>query len=252
VIVFSIFALAWLIAEGWQRLSIVLRIVSLLAISTGLVLIILFIRTKDVFALLFDPYWEKGMLVTAGVLFLAVFAQWRFPKLTFATILVILLLLGALLAPPYLSLLFIGLLVGNALASYNFYPSDCCDIVGRDDLVAIDWIDKNLPRDARILISSTELRVLPIDAPHGAAGGDAGTWITPLTGRVTIPLSYQSDFSQPAIFATLCQMRIGYLYVGETGAVFNNGLIAPHPEIYRVLLAMPATKVYQVVGCPSQ
>jgi hypothetical protein len=306
LVVLGVFVLAWIMATGWGRLSKLLRIVSFFAVLSGIVLLIPFLRTKDVFGLLFDPYWEKGLIVTAGVLFLAVFGQWRYPKLAFASILVVLLLLGALLIPirvpgygkltlldrpfvemilylplsllggvglaglqrswqdltarwparrfwsaGYLSGLFIVLLLINTFAKYNFYPADCCNIVGRDDLVAIDWIDKNLPPEARILISSTELRVLLSESPQGAAGSDAGIWITPLTGRATIPFPYQSDFSQQAIFDSLCQRGAEYLYVGDTGTTFNNGLLSAYPDRYRILLSMPRAKVYQVIGCPQ-
>lgn len=304
IIVLGILALAWIAMAGWQRLSKLLRAITFFAILIGIVLIIMYVRTKDVFGLLFDPYWTKGSLVTIVVLFLAIFAQWRYPRLAFASILVILLLFGGLLIPvsvrgygtltlldrPFvemilylpLSLLggaglaglerslqdltarwqakrflpvgslsgvFILLLLIHAFASYNIYPADCCSIVGRDDLVAIDWMDKNLPPDARIAISSTELHVLDTDAPQGAAGGDAGAWITPLTDRVTIPLPYQSDFSQQVIFEALCQRRAGYLYVGEAGANFNIGPITASPDRFKVLLSMPEAKVYQVTGC---
>lgn len=305
IVVFGICALAWILVTVWQRLPKVWRGITFFAALPGVMLIILFIRTKNVFGLLFDPYWEKGLFVTVVVLFLAIFAQWRYPRLSFASLLVILLFLGALLIPiqvpgygtltlldrpfvelilylplsflggaglaglekslqdliqirtlkrfwtvPYLSLLFIGLLLAYALANYNLYPAGCCEIVGRDDLVAIDWVDKNLPTDARILIASTELRVLDTNAPQGAAGSDAGIWITPLTGRRTIPWPFQSDFSQQAIFDELCQTRVNYIFVGETGAVFNSGLLSSQPDRYKILLSMPKTKIYQVSGCP--
>jgi hypothetical protein len=304
LVVFGIFALAWILVSGWQRLSKLWRVICFFAVLAGMVLMIIFIRTKDVFGLLFDPYWEKGLLVTAGVLFFAIFAQWRYPRLAFASILTVLLLLGSLIVPiqlpgygaltlldrpfvemilyvplsflggaglaglekglqevlekwqvkrvwsvPYLSVLAIGLLLANAFAHYNLYPAGCCDIVGRDDLVAIDWMDKNLPSDARILISSTELRVLDTNSSQGAAGGDAGAWIRPLIGRVTLPFPYQSDFSQQAVFDRLCQIEVGYIFVGETGAVFNNGLLSSQPDRYKILLSMPKTKIYQISGC---
>jgi hypothetical protein len=304
VIVLGILAVAWTIATGWQRLTLWLRGIAFFAALLGIGLIIMFVRTKDVFGLLFDPYWEKGVVVTTVVLFLAIFAQWRYPRLAFASILAILLLFGGLLVPvnvpgygnltlldrpfvemilylplsllggaglaglekslrdltarwqakrflliPSLSSLFIVLLLANAFVHYTVYPADCCSIVGRDDLVAIDWMDKNLPPDARIAISSTELHVLDTSAPQGAAGGDAGAWITPLTDRVTIALPYQSDFSQQAIFDTLCQWGTGYLFVGEAGASFNNGLLSAYPDRYRILLSMPRAKVYQLTGC---
>ena len=304
LVVLGILALAWVIATAWQRLTRRIRLITFLAILIGIVLMIMFLRTKDVFGLLFDPYWTKGSMVTILVLGLAPFAQWRYPRLAFASILVVLFLFGGLLIPvnvpgygnltlldrpfvemilylplsllggaglaglekslqdliarwparrfwsaQYISGVFIVLLLVNAFANYNIYPADCCSIVGRDDLVAIDWMDKNLPLEARIAISSTELHVLDTNAPHGAAGGDAGAWITPLTDRVTLPLPYQSDFSQQPIFNTLCKFGAGYLYVGEIGASFNIGSISAYPDRYRILLSMPKAKVYQVTGC---
>ena len=151
----------------------------------------------------------------------------------------------------YVGVLFIGAILANALASYTLYPSDCCSIVGRDDLVAIDWMDNNLPPEARILISSTELRVLATDSFQGSVGGDAGAWITPLTDRVTISLPFQSDFSQQATFELLCQMEVDYIYVGEIGATFHAEQMMPYPDRYRPLLSMPKAKVYQVTGCPE-
>ena len=115
--------------------------------------------------------------------------------------------------------------------------------------MAIDWMDKNVPSEAHIAISSTELRVLDSDTPQGAAGGDAGIWITPLTDRATIPVPYHSDFSQQTTFDALCQQGAGYLYVGETGTTFDNGQITPYPDRYRILLSMPKAQVYQVIGC---
>jgi hypothetical protein len=304
LVILGSIALAWITVLGWQRLSKLLRIVTFLAVITGILLVIMYIRTKDVFGLLFDPYWEKGLLVTVVVFVLALFAPWAYPRLTFASILVIFLMLASLLIPVrvpgygaltlldrpfvemslYLPLSFLGgaglaglekglqqwtakwalkrfslarslgtvfivLLLLHAVANYNFYPAGCCSIIGRDDLVAIDWMDKNLPSEARIAISSTELKVIVSDSPQGSAGGDAGIWITPLTDRATIPLPYQSDFSQQAIFDRLCQQRLGYLYVGETGTTFNNGLITAYPDRYQILLSMPKAKLYQVMGC---
>ena len=149
----------------------------------------------------------------------------------------------------YLGILFSSALLAYAFANYTVYPADCCSIVGRDDLVAIDWMNKNLPPDARILISSTELRVLTSDSPQGIVSGDAGAWITPLTDRTTIFLPFQSDFTQQTTFDTLCQMQADYVYIGEMGATFNSAQLAALPDRYKVLLSMPKAQVYQVVGC---
>jgi hypothetical protein len=306
LVILGIIVFAWSIATGWQRLSKLLRVVTFLVVLAGIGLMIMYIRTQDIFELLFDPYWEKGLLITIAILLLAVFGSWAYPRLTFASVLVIFMLLGSLLIPirvlgygrltlldrPFVEMILylpLSVLGGAGLAGsekavqpltvrwrlrgfslaqtlggllmallflymvihYNFYTANCCSIVGRDDLVAIDWIDKNLPPDAEIAISSTELNVIVSDSPQGAAGGDAGIWITPLTDRTTLLVPYQSDFSQQATVNTLCKRGAGYLYVGEIGTTFNKGLITAYPNWYRILLSMPKAKIYQLTGCPE-
>jgi hypothetical protein len=149
----------------------------------------------------------------------------------------------------YASVLFIGFVLINAILQYQFYPSDCCKIVGADDLAAIDWMDKNLPPEARVLISAVELRVLASDSFQGYVGGDAGIWIAPLTDRHTIPLINHSDFSQQTTLDILCEMKASHLYIGEIGQTFDDSQISIHPEWYKILLSMPKTRVYQLVGC---
>jgi hypothetical protein len=148
-----------------------------------------------------------------------------------------------------IGVLFSGLIIGNALMYYEFYPSDCCNIVTRNDLVAIDWIDENLPKDARILISSTELIVQSSGRLQGFFAADAGVWITPLTNRVTIPLPYDTNLSKRRKFNSLCKMGINYIYIGASGRSFHAPRLREHPDWYRPLLSMSRTEVYQVIGC---
>jgi hypothetical protein len=149
----------------------------------------------------------------------------------------------------YIGLLAGGIVIINAFLIYNPYPSDCCVIVGNDDVVAMDWVANWLPVDARIGIASAELKVLQSESSEGNVGADAGIWITPLTGRVTIPLAYDTDFSRQATLERLCELEIKYLFVGETGQPFDVDRIKTHPEWYRPLLSMPKTGVYEVTGC---
>ena len=305
LIIFGIVVLAWIIATLWQKLPKLSQMIFFSAVILGIITEIIFIRAKDVFGPLFDPYINKGLLITGIVLFLSIFAQWVYPKLAFSTILAIFLLFGSLFIPvqgipgyidltlldrpfvemifylplsllgglglaglaqhlqtkqakpgnaniwlsKYIGVFFIGAVLINALFKYEVYPSGCCSIVGRDDLVAMDWMDKNLPVDARILTASTELRVLATDSFQGSVGGDAGIWINPLTGRSTIPMPYFSDFSQQTTFDSLCKMGVTHIYVGETGLTFDDTKIAPHPDWYKILLSMPKVKVYQLIGC---
>jgi len=139
--------------------------------------------------------------------------------------------------------LFCAVLI-NASFKYEVYPSGCCSIVSRDDLVALDWMDKNLPSDAHVLISSTQLMVMATDAFQGAVGADAGIWIQPLTGRTTFAMPYTSDFSQPTTLDSLCKSSVSHLYVGEQGLTFDDAEIASHPDWYKALLSMPKVKVY--------
>ncbi|HMD80586.1 MAG TPA: hypothetical protein VKE92_04710, partial [Anaerolineales bacterium] len=149
----------------------------------------------------------------------------------------------------YAAVFFIGLVLIHAILQHQLYPSDCCKIAGSDDMVAIDWMDKNLPPEARILISAVELRFLASDSFQGYVGGDAGIWVTPLTDRPTVPLLSYSDFSQQATLHSLCGMKASHLYIGETGQTFDDSQISIHPEWYEILLSMPRAKVYKVIGC---
>jgi hypothetical protein len=146
-----------------------------------------------------------------------------------------------------ISILFIALIAVNAFFKYNLYPSDCCYLASQDDLTAIEWMDKNLPQDARILISSTDLNVLPTSGYQGSAGGDAGIWITPLINRPTTLMPFNTDFSQQQTLDKICQSQVGYVYVGKTGAAFNDS--GMNPDAYQLLFSLPKAKVYNVTGC---
>jgi hypothetical protein len=144
---------------------------------------------------------------------------------------------------------FMGALLINAGNRYTFYPSDCCTIVGEEDLVALEWMDENLPSTAQVLISSTELWVLATDSPQGMVSGDAGAWVHPLTGRDTFFLPHHTDFTQPSTLEALCQMHVEYIYVGETGLMFNNEQLASHPDWYTARFSASKAHVYEVTGC---
>ena len=91
LVIFGIVILAWIITTVSQRLP---KLAQLLFLSL-VVLVILaetfFIQTKPVLVPLFDPYGNKGLLITEMALFLSIFAYWAYPKLAFATLCAILL-----------------------------------------------------------------------------------------------------------------------------------------------------------------
>ncbi len=113
----------------------------------------------------------------------------------------------------------------------------------------MDWMKAQLPTDARIGVSATELKVLASGSFEGYVGGDAGIWITPLIERATIPLRYDTNFNEKVTLDNLCQQRISHLYVGELGQNFNDAQLSAQPAWYKMLLSMPRVKVYEVVGC---
>jgi hypothetical protein len=141
------------------------------------------------------------------------------------------------------------LIAFHALATYDFYPSNCCVLVGNEDVAALAWMQENLSRDTYIGISVTEMNVLPSDVVEGYTGGDAGIWITPLIDRNTFPLFFSSDFGQEDVRSQLCQSGVSHLYVGELGQPFDSARLDEHPEWYKVLLSMQNAKVYEVSGC---
>jgi hypothetical protein len=153
------------------------------------------------------------------------------------------------LTGKYISIIFFGFVILHAFIKYDFYPSDCCVIVGNDDIAAIVWMEEQLPIDARIGISSMELKVVESDVVEGYAGADAGIWITSLTDRAAIPLPHDLDFGQQSSLGILCRRESQYLFVGEVGRPFDTGGLKSHPEWYRPLLSMPKTGVYEVTGC---
>jgi hypothetical protein len=122
-------------------------------------------------------------------------------------------------------------------------------LVSQDDVSAIEWIQKNVPTDGRILISSTDLNVLPTQGYQGNAGGDAGAWINPMTGRTTIYMSFSTDFNLQQTTDAICQSQVSYVYVGKTGTVFNESGLAAQPNLYQPVFALPNAKLYQVLGC---
>ncbi len=142
-----------------------------------------------------------------------------------------------------------GFVVFHAFARYSFYPSDCCVLIGNDDLLALDWMDERLPHNARILISSSEIRISPSGQSPQNTGADAGIWIAPLIDRPTVSLPYPSDFRQVDVLNRLCEQKITHIYAGSTNQSFNLEFLSARPDWYKNLLYLPDAQVYQVNGC---
>jgi hypothetical protein len=151
-----------------------------------------------------------------------------------------------------ITILLVGFASVMSIGRYDFYSSDCCLFVGYDDTVALDWIDRNLPPDARILIAATQLSVLPAGPSESLVGTDAGLWIPALTGRNTILAPFDIDFHSKSTLEQLCQNRVGYVYIGRTDQKFNAAQLNEKAEWYDMILFLPNAQLYQLTGCSKQ
>jgi hypothetical protein len=136
-----------------------------------------------------------------------------------------------------------------ALWRYDFTPSDCGQFVAYDDTIALDWVDRNLSPDAHLLISATQLNVLPTEPPPNLVGTDAGIWIPVLTGRFVSRAPFDTDFHTASTLEQLCQMEVDYIYVGGTKQSFDAGQLRGQAEWYKRILSLPDAQLYQLTGC---
>jgi hypothetical protein len=149
-----------------------------------------------------------------------------------------------------LAVLLGGCLLFGLVTSDTFAPSECCILFGTDDAVAVNWLDKNLPKGATILIASTELRVLESSQSTEFHGSDGGLWIAPLTGRGVLMSPYRTDFRTVATHADLCTRHVTHVYVGGLGQHFDRVQLNMNPGWYSPLLSLPGANVYRVISCP--
>jgi hypothetical protein len=142
-------------------------------------------------------------------------------------------------------------IVVHALTHYSPYPSTCCSVVTPSDLVALDWIETNVPRAARIAIPSTQVRVASSRYTPAQGATDAGVWILPLTGRQTSDLAYWTDFTQVDALLVLCERGVTNVYVGSVSERFSVELLGKRPEWYKAELLLPGAAIFAVTGCGS-
>jgi hypothetical protein len=113
----------------------------------------------------------------------------------------------------------------------------------------LDWLEKNLPEDAKIAVDSWRW------LGQTWAGSDGGAWIVPLTGResTTPPADYYyspalsrqvnqfnegaaawTDWSEPAAAAWLEDQGVSHIYVGAKGGQFEPSALARNPAMAQV------------------
>ncbi|MBE0681158.1 MAG: hypothetical protein IH589_04530 [Anaerolineales bacterium] len=145
--------------------------------------------------------------------------------------------------------LMFGFVILNAMVNHDFYPSDCCQIVSRDDLTALQWMDKTLPSDVSVLIASADLFVTSFESPAAQAGVDGGVWISALISRKTFSLPGEADFYQSQTHAEVCKLGADYIYAGGMPQSFNVQQLDEQDNWYLPVFSLPAVKIYRVNGC---
>jgi hypothetical protein len=127
----------------------------------------------------------------------------------------------------------------------DFKPNPCCVYMRIDDIFLIGWIEENLPKNSRILISTD----MDFNTKSVKVGTDAGIWITPLTKVKTIKFDYRTDFSDPALHDRLCRENMKYIYVSAVNTSFSIPLIESNKKNYSPLIVLPDSRLYSV-NCP--
>ena len=147
------------------------------------------------------------------------------------------------------AVLFFGAFFIN-LAQYRFSPTDCCLFLGDEQAVALDWMDKNLPTDANILISAFETPVFEFQSASYNPS-DGGVWITPLIHRKSILRDFQTDFGAQKTLDELCKEKVSHIFVGGKDESFDATQIQKRSDWYEMLLLLPKVGIYKIIGCRS-
>lgn len=142
-----------------------------------------------------------------------------------------------------------GIVFAHAVFRSEYIPSDCCQLVNRDDLALLAWTEQSLPTDASILIASSRVNVTSFEQTEILAGVDGGIWVTPLTSRQTILAWDSLDFSSETVHAEICERELEYAYVGGMPQSFSASKLEENPDWYQEVFALPHAKLYRVTNC---
>ena len=279
IILIAIFGMAWILSALWMDQPRNRRILLFALTVTMLGMAILLIERNQILGPILEPY-RIWVTLLVGLLSATVFRS--FSRLTVFFLLAILLMLAGIFIPItstltlldrplvemtlFLPLAFLGglgvvrlpkfavtvltaFIIIHAWGTYNFSPSDCCQLVNRDDAVALDWMDKHLPADARIAIASTNLNLNAFGSLMQGAGTDAGIWVAPLTQRTILTMPYSTDFIMQSTRDNLCRQHVTHVYVGAKPQSFEIDFAEARPAWYETIFSLPNTRIVQVINC---
>jgi len=295
VVLIAVVLAAWVGSGLWQRRPAAQRFLAASLMIAALISEVLLLGRSPVLSPVLDPYLGSGVWITALVGVLAAFAFAGFPRLAFACLLSVVLLIlglfipgpdfasGPLLDRPLVEMLLFAplavlgatgfaamirqlhvrnglihaipaaliyiVIIAYAAGHYSFYPSACCRMVDSDDLAALDWLSRTPATDSRVLIPTAAMSDAPLPYPPLLPASDAGAWVLPLTGRRVSSLPYWTDFGDPKTLETLCQQRVGEIFVSSGSQSFSGPSLQAKPEWYIVALELPQTSIYTVAAC---
>ena len=273
IILFGILGAAWLLSKQIRSR----RTLFLALTGATLVVTILLINQNQILGPVFEPY-EIWVTLLVGLLSALTFQS--FPQLTIFTSLAMLMLLagifvpvtssitlldrplvemilfaplaffgglGAARIPKFIVPVLVAGIVFHAWMTYDFYPSACCQLADRNDMAAMDWINEHLPVDAHFAVASSDLVLNSSGTPMQSTGTDAGIWIEPLTGRISTPISYFTDFSAQSTHDFLCNQQVKYIYDSgmPQGFIFTETKM----EWYETIFSASNIEIIQVNGC---
>jgi hypothetical protein len=142
-----------------------------------------------------------------------------------------------------------GIVLAHAVFRSEYYPSDCCQLVNRDDLALLAWMERSLPIDVSLLIASSRVNVTSFEQTEILAGVDGGIWVTPLISRQTTLAWDSLDFSSETVHAEICGRGLEYAYVGGIPQSFSASQFEENPEWYQQVFALPRAKLYRITNC---
>jgi hypothetical protein len=157
--------------------------------------------------------------------------------------------LGTTRLPKIIIPILVAIIVIHAWMTYDFGPSKCCQLASRDDIVALDWMDKHLPANTRVAIASADLSLGALGGSMLGTGSDAGIWVPPLTRHEVFTLPYSTDFTLQETHDQLCKQQAMYIYVGGLERSFSPNFADANPAWYKTIFTLPKARVVQTLGC---
>jgi hypothetical protein len=129
----------------------------------------------------------------------------------------------------------------NAAGTGAFRPDSCCNYVRAADLEAIRWIGENVPPEAVVFISGSQVG-------GSRVAMDGGMWVSPLTGRRSVVETYGYNWDALDALRAACTQGDVYVYAGGAFYSFQTERFI-RPDWYEPVFENGAVVIYHTRGC---